>query len=178
MGRTARPKSAGVGAGGALPECPVSLRLYRPSDLDRLYAIDQVCFPPGVSYSKRELERFIELSGSRTWVAEAGGEIEGFVVLGEEPQKVGHIITLDVTAERRRHGVGTALMESAEKWARQTGQRLIYLETAETNRPAQIFYTARGYVKVEEVENYYGRGQNAWVMLLWLSAGESRKAKG
>jgi [ribosomal protein S18]-alanine N-acetyltransferase len=157
------------------PQPAVLLRAYRPSDLDRLYEIDQACFPPGISYSKRELKRFIELPRSRTWVAEVEREIAGFVVLGEEPQRVGHVITLDVTAARRRARVGSALMEAAEEGARRRGLRLIYLETAETNRPAQIFYTARGYVKVQEVEDYYVPGLAAWVMVLWLSAGERRK---
>jgi [ribosomal protein S18]-alanine N-acetyltransferase len=155
----------------------VVLRAKRPSDLDRLYEVDQACFPPGISYSKRELKRFIELPGSRTWVAEVEGEIAGFVVLGEEPQHVGHLITLDVIVALRRAGVGTVLMDAAEAWSRRRGLRLIYLETADTNRPAQIFYTARGYVKVEEVENYYAPGQTAWVMVRWLTAGEGRKSK-
>jgi [ribosomal protein S18]-alanine N-acetyltransferase len=159
----------------ASPSCAPTLRDFRPSDLERLYEIDQACFPPGISYPKRELQRFIEQERSRTWVAEVARETAGFLILGEEPQRVGHVITLDVTAAHRRTRVGSALMAAAEDWARRRRLRLIYLETAETNRPAQIFYAARGYVKVQEVENYYGPGLTAWVMILWLSAGERRK---
>jgi ribosomal protein S18 acetylase RimI-like enzyme len=45
---------------------------------------------------------------------------------------------------------------------------MIYLETADDNRAAHIFYTARGYSKVDEVPNYYPNGQTAWVMVKWL----------
>ena len=144
------------------------LRLFKPSDLQALYKIDRACFPPGVSYSSRELARFISNRNSRTWVAEEGDEIVGFLIEGQEPQKVGHIITVDVVETRRRAGVGTALMDAAEGWARRKGLKLIYLETAVDNRAAQIFYTARGYAKVDEVPNYYSNGGTAWVMVKWL----------
>lgn len=144
------------------------IRLYRRSDLETLFRIDQACFPPQVSYSRDELARFIGHQNSRTWVGQDGNEIVGFIVATRHPQKVGHIITIDVIESRRRTGIGTALMERAEDWARREGLRSIYLETAEQNLPAQRFYFARGYVKVEEVENYYSDGQTAWVMVKWL----------
>ena len=43
--------------------------------------------------------------------------------------------------------------------------RLIGLETAEDNLPAQQFYAKRGYRKVDEIEGYYGDGSTAWVMV-------------
>ena len=81
---------------------------------------------------------------------------------------MGHIITIDVVESRRRAGAGTLLMEAVEEWAEQKGLKLIYLETADDNRAAQKFYTARGYAKVDEVENYYSNGQTAWVMVKWM----------
>jgi [ribosomal protein S18]-alanine N-acetyltransferase len=144
------------------------LRDFKPSDLQTLYKIDRACFPPGVSYSTRELNRFISFPKSRTWVAEETGTIVGFLIMGREPQRVGHIITIDVVESQRRSGVGTALMDAAEAWAEREKLRLIYLETAEDNRAAQVFYIARGYVKVDEVEKYYSDGKTAWVMVKWM----------
>lgn len=92
----------------------------------------------------------------------------GFVILGCEPQKVGHIVTIDVVESRRGGGIGTALMNAAETWAQHRELRLIYLETAEDNHTAQLFYAARGYAKVEELPHYYANGQTAWVMVKWL----------
>lgn len=145
------------------------LRSYKPSDLATLAKIDRKCFPPGVSYSSRELTRFISHRNSRTWLAEDEEGIAGFLIASREPQKVGHIITIDVDEARRRAGVGTAMMDAAEAWAREKSLKLIYLETADDNRPAQIFYAARGYVKVDEVPKYYSNGQTAWVMVKWLT---------
>ena len=144
------------------------LRPYRPSDLPTLYEIDQACFPVGVSYSREELEQFIAHRHSRTWVAEEGDAVVGFLVAGREPQHVGHIITVDVPERWRRRGVGKALMDAAEDWGKRQGLKLIYLETAADNLAAQAFYRARNYEKVERLDGYYANGTDAWVMVKWL----------
>ena len=141
------------------------IRDFQPSDLPRLSEIDQVCFPPGVAYSQEELAGFIAHRSSRTWVAEEHGKVAGFVVAARDPTRVGHIITIDVLEGSRRQGAGTGLMNVAENWARKARLQLIYLETAEDNLTAQIFYEARGYRKVDKVERYYNNGQAAWVMV-------------
>lgn len=144
------------------------LRPYRLADFETLYQIDQACFPPSVSYSREELARFISHPNSGSWVAEHDGETVGFLIAHREPQKLGHIVTIDVVLRWRRRGVGALLMDAAEEWARGQGLRMIYLETEEDNAVAQLFYQARGYRKVEKLERYYGNGTAAWVMVKWL----------
>ncbi len=159
----------------------MQLRSFRLSDLDTLWSIDQACFPPGISYSRRELGRFIAHRQSRTWVAEDGREVVGFLIANRHPtQPLAHIITIDVIAPWRRRGVGRALMDAAEKWAREQRLVAVALETAEHNLDAQGFYAARGYVKHETLEHYYSDGAAAWVMVKWLgkkSDAESQKSK-
>ena len=141
------------------------LRPFRPSDLETLYRIDQACFPPGVSYSRGELAAFIRHRSAVTWIAEENQEIVGFLIADREAKGAAHIVTIDVVEGRRRSGVGKALMEAVEDWARREGLRLIHLETAESNRAAQAFYQARGYRKLETIENYYADGEAAWIMV-------------
>jgi ribosomal-protein-alanine N-acetyltransferase len=150
----------------------MNLRPFRRSDLDTLYEIDQSCFPPGVSYSKSELAGFTARRGSRTWIAEEGGQIVGFLIADRAGPRAAHIVTIDVRGACRRRGLGRVLMDAAEEWAREQKLQLIYLETAEDNLVAQRFYHARGYAKVEKVEGYYANGQAAWVMA--KSLGTSR----
>lgn len=152
-------------------DCQLLIRPFRASDLDTLHRIDQACFPAGVSYSLEELTGFIARRNSKTWVAQAGDEIAGFLTAGREPQQVGHIITIDVIESWRRRTVGTALMEAAEEWARRQALRLIYLETAEDNHAARAFYRKRGYVSLRLIEHYYANGAAAWVMVKWLKSG-------
>jgi ribosomal-protein-alanine N-acetyltransferase len=143
----------------------MQLRSFRPNDLLTLYEIDQNCFAPGISYSRRELTDFITNRYSQTWVAEEAGEITGFLIAHREPRKILHIITIDVLKAWRRRRVGSLLMEAAELWARDLGLRMIGLETARDNFVAQRFYAGRGYRKVDEVEHYYSDGTSAWVMV-------------
>lgn len=146
----------------------MNLRPYRPSDLDTLYRIDQACFPPGVSYSKDEIEDFIGHRNSRTWIAQEGEEIVGFLIAGAERYRAGHIVTIDVAKPWRRRSVGTMLMDAAEEWAKKHGMRVVYLETAECNLAAQSFYRQRGYEKLKKIERYYANDDAAWVMVKWL----------
>ncbi|HVA01600.1 MAG TPA: N-acetyltransferase [Terriglobia bacterium] len=141
------------------------LRPFQPSDLPTLSEIDRSCFSPGIAYSREELASFIGHRSSSTWVAEAGGEVVGFVVASRQPARVGHIITIDVVDAWRRRGVGSALMDAAESWARKAKLGLMYLETAENNLEAQCFYEARGYRKVDKVDRYYSNSLAAWVMV-------------
>jgi [ribosomal protein S18]-alanine N-acetyltransferase len=154
----------------------MNVRSYHRADLPKLHEIDQTCFPPEISYSREELERFIRMRNARTWVAEEQGEIAGFVVADRQPRGVAHIVTVDVIESRRRTGVGSALMEEAETWARREGCRLMYLETPENNLAAQAFYEARHYTRVERIPDYYSSGQAAWVMVKWL--GPAPEARG
>jgi [ribosomal protein S18]-alanine N-acetyltransferase len=141
------------------------IRPFQASDLPTLSEIDRRCFSPGIAYSKEELESFISHRSSSTWVAEADGEIAGFLVASRQPPRVGHIITIDVDDAWRRRGVGSSLMDAAEAWALKARLGLMYLETAEDNLAAQEFYEARGYRKVDKVDRYYSNSLAAWVMV-------------
>ena len=105
-------------------------------------------------------------------MAEESGEIVGFLIAERQAEKVAHLVTIDVVDRWRRRRVGSLLMDAAERWAREQKLRFVYLETADNNTAAQGFYEARGYRKVDRVENYYSEGTSAWVMLKWLKGKE------
>ena len=85
-------------------------REARPGDLDRLWRLDRLCFEPGIAYSRRELERFLELPDAACIVAEIGPILCGFALLYPEPSDVVHLVTLDVHPDWRRRGVGRHLL--------------------------------------------------------------------
>ena len=56
-----------------------------------------------------------------------------------------HVLLLYVIPEYRRRGLGNALMQKAEDWAMQQGDRKIGLQVFEASQPAQLLYRQLGY---------------------------------
>jgi GNAT superfamily N-acetyltransferase len=56
-----------------------------------------------------------------------------------------HIFLLYVVPEHRRRGIGTALMQYAEAWAKNRGDRQIGLQVFQCNQPALNLYNQMGY---------------------------------
>lgn len=136
-----------------------SLREYRAEDLPTLGRIDRSCFPPGIAYSREELEFFVRRRGAFTLVAERDSEIAGFlighVLRTRAGNKVGHIITIDVVSQYRRGGLGTLLMRAGEHHMREAGCEAVYLETAVDNSAAIAFYQRHGFAVLSTIPRYY-----------------------
>jgi ribosomal-protein-alanine N-acetyltransferase len=151
-----------------VPVSGIILRPYQPSDFEALHAMDQVCFPKTIAYGRREMKSYLQSEGSYCIVAEIAGPassktIGGFI-LTERSREFAHIITLDVLEPYRRQSLGSSLLGAAEQEASACGASLMYLETATTNKAAIALWKKHGYRQTGTIENYYGRGQNAFEM--------------
>jgi len=145
------------------------IRQFEKADFDTLWRIDQACFDPQLAYSRPEMAFYMRRPGSFTLVAEAdGGEVPGNGILGfivaETRRKSGHIITIDVIAEARRAGVGSALLRAAEEQLLRAGVVAVALETPVNNAAAIRFYKQKGYFVEKTVAGYYSGQMDALVM--------------
>ncbi|HTW50104.1 MAG TPA: N-acetyltransferase [Acidobacteriaceae bacterium] len=135
------------------------LRAVRSEDFEALYTLDQACFTPGIAWSKAELLYFLKHSQNFAVVAE--GEkpgIAGFAIAGTLRRSgviAGRLITIDVRAELRRHGLGHALLEAVEERLRAAGAAAIVLEVAVDNAAAQSFYERHGFARTGRIPGYY-----------------------
>jgi len=146
-----------------------TLRDYRPEDFERLWQVDQLCFVPGIAYSRRELSAYIRRRGAFTLVAEETGtgrtaSISGFIVAEANRRGVGHIISIDVLPESRRSGLGSQLLTAAEDRLRDSGCHTIVLETAVDNANAIAFYKRFNYSVTKVFPHYYSNGVDALVL--------------
>jgi ribosomal-protein-alanine N-acetyltransferase len=141
----------------------LSLRSYEPHDFTALHRLDQSCFPPGISYSKTTLHYFLTIPSADCVVALEENHLAGFI-LSEENPPLAHIITLDVAAKERRHGVGTALLQKLESNLAARGVRSILLETATDNEAAVAFWQRHGYRSEAVLKRYYLGRINAYEM--------------
>ena len=137
------------------------IREATPDDFGELWRIDQLCFEPGIAYSRRELAWYMKLRGAFTMVGESRSSprgkwnILGFAV-GQQPRRgLGHIVTIDVLPDARRSGLGSRLMEEIEKRLQADGCETIFLETAVDNTAAIKFYKRLGYFIVKTIPRYY-----------------------
>jgi ribosomal-protein-alanine N-acetyltransferase len=132
----------------------VLLRAYQPDDFDALYKLDQSCFPRGIAYSKTTLRYFLSLSSAECLLALEEDDIAGFI-LSELDGPLAHIITLDVAEAHRRSGVGSLLLNAAEKNLAAQAVRTVFLETAVNNQAAVNFWSRHGYIREGTLKRYY-----------------------
>ncbi len=141
-----------------------SLRPYAPADFETLYEIDQLCYPPEIAYSRRELRNYLRFPGADCVVAEAvpeniaesGPVIIGFCITAHLRAE-GYIITMDVLAAHRRQGVATALLAEAERRLAENGVSEVGLETATDNDSAIAFWQKHGYRKLRRPKTLLSR---------------------
>ncbi len=103
---------------------------------------------------------YLRAQGSYCLVAESGGNTAGFILTELAPDE-GHIITLDVLENYRRHGIGSLLLAAGEKEAASRGGKRMVLETATTNKAAIALWSKHGYRQLVTIQDYYGEGRDA-----------------
>ena len=90
--------------------------------------------------------------------------IAGFVTFHYQRQGYGHIITIDVHPEARRHRLGTQLIAAACERLRKMTAFMVVLEVAVNNHSALAFYDQHGFKRIKVLERYYNRSVDAIFM--------------
>ena len=140
----------------------ITLRGYKPGDWERMHALDVLCFAPEFQFTRGAMRGFAEAPGALTVLAEAGDELLGFCLVQIEGE-VGYVVSLDVAAAWRRHGLARRLMEDLEAKVRAAGGIGMALHVFTENAGAMRFYESMGYGRVGRSEGFYGRGLDALV---------------
>ena len=104
-----------------------------------------------VSEERRYLKAIRRHAYSAVLVAELDGSIVGRLSIGRDSHPASeHVadVGLMVADGYRRRGIGRALMEAAESWARSVGVRKIELHVFPYNEAALVLYDRLGYRQV------------------------------
>lgn len=109
------------------------------------------------AYSEEKLESEIENKESETFLAVENQKILGVLKIntGNAETESGlenslEIQRIYILKESKGLGIGTVLMNLAEKKARELGVSFIWLGVWEKNFPAQKFYTDKGFRRFSE----------------------------
>jgi [ribosomal protein S18]-alanine N-acetyltransferase len=120
---------------------------------DPLAMLHRACFPED-PWDAAAIGQIIGIPGFFGLIGLAEGDAIGFALaldLGAECE----IVSLGVVPDRRRTGVGSALLEGVFSEARRRGAERVWLEVAVDNAAARTLYAARGLTEIARRRNYY-----------------------
>ena len=139
----------------------ISLREAVEDDLSIVHLIEESVYPVPWTFNFFRIifhmneDLFLVALDNNQIIGYTVGEIE---IMGrkDQPRKAGHVLNIAVRPEYQGKGVGTMLLDEAEKRFKAKGADIAYLEVRESNENAQRVYRHRGYQYVRTAENYYG----------------------
>lgn len=132
------------------------------NDLEALYRIELECFGRD-AFTRSLLAYLLASPDSVGLVAEVDGGTIGFVIGSirrHRNRRIGHVLSLDVSAGYRRRGIGFKLLSELERVFVEGGVQVCYLEVRANNVAALGLYRKHGFVVVETLKDYYGVGVN------------------
>lgn len=156
------------------------LRPFKPEDLQSVMNINLKCLPE--NYSSQFFIEHYNNYARTFFVAEADAQIIGYIMCRIEtglPEfkrlfqfkrplfgitRKGHLVSIAVLPEYRRHGVGKELINQAMQGMLWYGATECYLEVRKSNEPAVNIYKKLGFKIVRRISGYYYDGEDAYVM--------------
>jgi len=155
----------------------VELRTATVADLEPIMAIERAEFPDD-AWPAELMAAELAAEFGRYLVAVDGEEVLGYAgvrVGGEQAD----VQTIAVIPERRREGLGRALLRELLAEAARRGAVEAFLEVREDNPGARRLYAAEGFAEVARRRGYYPGGVDAVVMRAALPvSGQERGAAG
>ncbi|HST25434.1 MAG TPA: GNAT family N-acetyltransferase [Gaiellaceae bacterium] len=115
----------------------------------------------GVADERRYLKALKRHPHAAVFVAESDGEVIGRLSVARDPHPASfHVADLGlmVAADRRREGVGWALLERAVEWAAEARVRKLELHVFPHNAPAIALYESFGFEREGYRHAHYRRG--------------------
>ena len=140
------------------------------TDIDVMVAIHASAFPAKEAWSRDVFSLQLALPNVVALVDPEGGLIVSRVAADEA-----EILTLAVTPEARRSGIGSALLAQATNLSASDGARAVFLEFSAINIAARQLYSKAGFVEVGVRRNYYSDHTDALVLRLDLETKHSTK---
>ena len=149
----------------------IIIRSFQPGDLDTLQRITIESFD-GVSFDQivetefgilhghdwrkaRSIEDDIQANANGAFVAEAEGEIVGYITTHlDRAAGKARIPNLAITASARGHGLGRRLVQHALAYLRREGLAYATIETMAGNAVGEHLYPACGFVEIGRQINF------------------------
>jgi [ribosomal protein S18]-alanine N-acetyltransferase len=135
-------------------------------DIPVLASYEKELFPYSPWSTAQFKEEFAGIPTTRFMsVAEADNQIVGYCgVFLPAPGVEADVLTIAVLPDFRRQGIAREFMRQIEEWAKDRGASALMLEVEKSNSAAIGLYKSLGYLQISVRMDYYGPGQDAFVM--------------
>jgi len=145
-----------MGASGGM-----SVRAASLDDLDAIEALEIAVFPSD-RLSRRSLRSFIGAAHRPLFVAKFGPILAGYALIAlRKGGRSARLYSLAVDPARGRRGVGRALLQACERYARAHNRNSLRLEVRYDNDSAIALYEKTGYRQFAQYDGYYADGAAA-----------------
>jgi len=145
----------------------ISYRAAIQLDLPVLVSMERVLFADSPWSMGQFKEEFKGVPNSRFFMVATNeqDQIVGYAaVLVVAPGVEADVLTVAVLPEYARQGIATHFMGELEKWSEEKQASAMMLEVSVENIGAIALYEKLGYQTIATRKNYYGQGQDAFVM--------------
>ena len=135
-------------------------------DIPVLASYEKELFPYSPWSTAQFKEEFAGIPTTRFMsVAETDNQIIGYCgVFLPAPGVEADVLTVAVLPDFRRQGIAREFMRQIEEWAKERGASALMLEVEKSNSAAIELYRSLGYMQISVRMDYYGPGQDAFVM--------------
>lgn len=132
-----------------------------PDDLEAIVSLEDESFADD-RVSRRSLREFLRAPHRPVIAATVDGELAGYaLVTSRKGARSVRIYSIAVDARFARRGVGRALLQACEGYARRQGSVALALEVRYDNAPAIALYESLGFRQFGEHADYYADGATA-----------------
>jgi len=146
----------------------IHIRAATLKDLPAIEQIEEICFHDALRSSPRALRHSFKSPIQSVWVAVAGREMAGAMVLYHHPRSI-RIFSIAVLPAFRGGGAGRQMMEKALKLAKKADCAAVTLEAEHSSRTLINWYEKFGFEVRKTLRDYHSLGRHAVRMRLALT---------
>ena len=146
----ASTSAAGNSTDGSPPG--IAFRALQAGDLDAVLDLERRAF--STPWDESAFRSFLGPGAGFSLVALAGDDLVGYALGWCDPPDA-ELMNLAVDTTRRRHGVGSALLERVLATCTRRGARELFLEVRISNAAARRLYARHGFETIGRRRGYY-----------------------
>ncbi|MGN0268272.1 MAG: ribosomal protein S18-alanine N-acetyltransferase [Lachnospiraceae bacterium] len=130
----------------------ITIRIMNSEDIAAVAELERELFSD--AWNERSLENTLFYRQETSFAAELDGQVTGYLFFMAAADE-GELLRIGVSPACRRLGIGQALIEQMNDYARDNGIGSIWLEVRESNEAARRLYEKSGFVIQGYRKRYY-----------------------